>query len=688
MMKYEKGKIQRIRISKNNKFINSVISLDIETTSVVKDNGKWVLYDENKKEKYYEGKEKSGICYIWMVGIDDEVYYGRNINEIRDILEEINEKSKGKKIVIYIHNLAFEFQFLRNVLELENVFAREQRKPIKCKIKNTNIELRCSYVLSGLSLNNLSKQYNLSKKMVGDLNYNKLRNSKTKLSEEELKYCENDCLIVNEFINIMLKKYGDYSKIPLTSTGEIRKELKKTITENYRENKKYSMLDWKRKFSEYTPTFNQFKDLVKCFAGGYVHSSACYTNKIMKNVKSIDFTSSYPYVMITEKFPMGRFFFDSKVSLNKLDKNKCYILTLNFKNITSNGIMNYISLDKCKNKKLKGIVTDNGRIYHADELEITCTEQDYYIIRDNYDYDECVLIKARSCKNDYLPKLLIEFIINIYEEKSILKEQLQNDNSSDLKVKYAMVKSLLNSIYGMTVTNYIIDKIDYDFEWSKTEIDENEIKEMLKGQKENNKVMLPYSWGVWITAYARKNIWDNIHKIEDVVYVDTDSIKYIGDYDDVIEEYNNECERKINDVVKHYNLKVKDYIYTIGKFEKEKTSTEFKTLGAKKYISRVDGKLKLTLSGVNKEGVKALNDDIRNFKNGFKFKSNETGKSALCYNDNQSEIELIDYQGNKEIINQKFGICLYPVSYVLDTTGEYKDFIEKAYTTSRIIDNF
>ncbi|MFV3037545.1 hypothetical protein ACNI5A_30920, partial [Klebsiella pneumoniae] len=75
------------------------------------------------------------------------------LSEIVDILELCPKK----RIIIYVHNLAYEFQFFREMLDWEKVFSIDLRKPIY-GVTKTGLEFRCSYLLSGYSLAKLGEQ--------------------------------------------------------------------------------------------------------------------------------------------------------------------------------------------------------------------------------------------------------------------------------------------------------------------------------------------------------------------------------------------------------------------------------------------------------------------------------------------------------------------------------------------------
>ena len=698
-MIYWKNRTQKLAVNKNNTYCKNIFTLDTETTSLFinKKTGKVIKFDKSKPTKFYEDYNKVGFVYIWMLGIDDTIYYGRELNELHDFIMQLNEEAKGKKVVMYCHNLAFDFQFLRNIFDFK-VFAREQRKVMKCEIIDTTIEIRCSYVLTNMSLENVAKQNNLPvQKQVGSLDYDKIRNTKTILTEEELKYCEYDCLVIYHYIKLMLQKYRTFKNIPLTATGKVRKELKKYIAE-HNGNKEgiYNLKNWKRKISKLTEDTYTFENLVRCFSGGYTHANAYYYGAILKNVYSIDFTSSYPAVMLSEKFPMTNF---KKCDVNeKLNFNMyAYIIKVRFYNISSNKLNNYIQYEKCK-KTIKNFTADNGRIDAADFLEITCTEQDYQIIIDNYDFDKQEIVELYKSRKQYLPKVFIEFIIKTYERKCILKDKLKEIEKTigkdsveykDTEVALRDAKSMLNSLYGMCATNLINDNIYYECgEWHTDVLNQEKVAEMLEEQKDDN-MLLPYMWAPWITAYARRNLWWMIERIDDdVIYCDTDSVKYLNNHDEKINEYNKMIDKKVNDMLKYYKI-TSTYLNGIGRFDKEHggKSFTFKTLGAKKYVVEDENGIEITLAGVNKRtGSKAIKS-LKDFKNGFTFTYDTSGKLTHSYNDMQDVFKCVDYQGNSEVIKQQYGICLYPTTYIISTTDEYIDYVKNATYRSEYLNN-
>lgn len=67
----------------------------------------------------------------------------------------------------------------------------------------------------------------------------------------------------------------------------------------------------------------------------------------------------------------------------------------------------------------------------------------------------------------------------------------------------------------MCVTNEIRNNVEFKDEWIETDLTNDEILEKLLTQKE--KAFLSYSYGVWVTAYARYNLLSNLIKLDNKV---------------------------------------------------------------------------------------------------------------------------------------------------------------------------
>lgn len=225
-----------IKTGKREQYDNTIFTFDIETTSFLSLHNKQIeacnYLNLNQSQK--DDSIPMGIMYIWMFSINDVVYYGRTWREFRLFLERLFYFGTDIKKYVFVHNLSWEFQFMRNEFRFKNVFSRKSRKVIKCELEDYNLEFRCSYYMSSVKLERLPDIYNLDvKKLVGNLDYTKIRHNKTELTEQEKEYCKNDCLVVYKYIQMLLEKYKTIKKIPITATGFVRKEFRELVEKNY-----------------------------------------------------------------------------------------------------------------------------------------------------------------------------------------------------------------------------------------------------------------------------------------------------------------------------------------------------------------------------------------------------------------------------------------------------------------------
>lgn len=655
---------------------NTIYTFDIESTSYLILNGEIISASEylNLNE---EDREKALPCacmYIWQFSINETVYYGRTWEEFKSFLDRIESNCDLKKY-IFVHNLSFEFQFFASQFKIKSVMSRKSRKVMSAKLLDYNIEFRCTYYMSNVSLAYLPKLFNLNvQKMVGDLDYTKLRTPATKMTKTELGYCEHDCLVVYEYIKMELVKYKSVNRIPMTSTGKVRKELQSLVMKDY-EYRRITRGSINIKPSVYNM-------LVDAFAGGYTHANYMYTDEVIPNVDSYDETSAYPYVMVTSKFPMSEFKECHIKTVDDMLTNYAYLLKVTFHNLKCKYYNNFISASKCNN--IVGAMFDNGRIVSAKEVTITITDIDFRFFLDVYDIESYEINESYYAIYKYLPKKFINFILEKYVNKTKFK------NVKGKELDYVKEKNKFNSLYGMTVTNMIRDEVNFDniTGWSESELTDSLIFDKLLEEKE--KAFLSFSWGVWVTAYARDNLLRRMILLDPyVVYSDTDSLKCAQGYDaKVFDEYNQSVVKKIQKVSSTLNIPFENYApedskgvkHLLGIFECETgagrlyTYDRFITQGAKKYCVEIDGQIEITVSGVPKSGNKCLKR-IEDFRDDLVFDYKYTNKQTIMYNDNQSPVDIVDYLGVKYKVDDKSGCCLLPTTYKLGKSLDYANLL-------------
>ena len=664
-----------IKSNKKIEYANVPCTIDIESSS------------------FYENGEKRGIMYAFVIGINGKTYIGRTYSDLWNSLDRISEfygLNNDRRMIFFVHNLSFEFQWFRKWRKWVSVFATEERSPLYA-LDDKGIELRCSYQLSGYSLANVGKnltKYKI-KKMTGDLDYKLIRHSDTPLTEKEYGYIRNDGLVVMAYIQEEIENHhNNITNLPLTKTGKVRKYVRNKCLYSGKHEK------FSYKFKKYTnmmknlpiTSVNEYEQLKRAFQGGFTHANGYYVNSIQKNVHSFDFTSSYPYVMVSEQFPMSKGELIQITSREEFERNMklyCCIFDATFIDIDSKILIEHpISISKCYRKV--GYATDNGRLVCADEISITLTEQDFYIIKKFYSWKKLRIKNFRRYKKNYLPHDFVSAILDLYQNKTTLK------GIEESVVEYNNSKEMLNSCYGMTVTDIIREEIDYmNDTWGKSEtIPEDDLQ---KYNKKKNR-FLCYQWGVWVTAYARRNLFTAIYELkEDYIYSDTDSVKFINldKHRQYFEKYNNLVIRKLHRAMDEHGFDfsrvqplTKDgKVKTLGIWDYDGFYLKFKTLGAKRYMVLTSKGYSLTVSGVNKKyAVPYLyttygESIMEHFEDGLIIPPQYTGKNIHTYIDEETSGEVTDYLGNTSSYYEKSSIHLEECGYELSLAREFIDYL-------------
>ena len=604
---------------------------------------------------------EQSIMYIWQIDIDNQfVIYGRTWDEYRYFLTEIETVlNTSEHLILYVHNLAYEFQFLSGVFNFEkdNVFAIDSRRPLYVRWDN-HIEYRCSYIHSNMSLEKFCQSVGAPiTKGTGLLDYNKTRFPWTELSSMELEYCVRDVSALVSAIKIEMEKDGDtLATIPLTSTGYVRREFKKALHPH------------RKMIRKMFPDSELYRQLRFAFRGGNTHANRWIVGEIWENVRSYDKASSYPSQQLNKKYPMGFF---KKRNINTIEKLKdlcdthsyCWLAEVILTNISlkdESWGCPYIPLSKARDLvQGENYVLDNGRIISADCLTLTITDVDYTILEEEYNFE----IEIKQCWtafSDYLPAEFRDLVRKLFVTKTELKGVDE--------YYYMKSKNKFNSLYGMTAQDP--GKLKYIFDGTEWHIDDKDVDNIL--EEARNTMFLLYQWGVWCTAHARRDLEDGIRLVHDsgdlFVYTDTDCVKYVGNKTDWT---------KLNTTIENISRKnggvakdVKGELHILGVFEKEDTALQFITMGAKKYAYITsDGKLKITIAGVPKiKGAEELEaaGGLKVFKPGFIFKA---GKLESVYNDLDVPIPYHTEDGHDIMITRN--LYLRPTTYELGYGTDY-----------------
>lgn len=733
-------------IVEKNKFLsyyNCAAAFDIETSSLM-------LH-----------KSKFATMYIWQFGLNGVSIIGRTWYEFEEFISRLTEHlglNHHKRLIVYVHNLAYEFQFLRKRINWckdnkgnDAIFSLKKRRPIYA-LAECGIEFRCSYFLSNCALSYIGAEMLFKyrvQKSVGDLDYNLVRHSKTELTPEEMEYCLNDIRVVMSYIQEKIENEGSIVELPLTNTGYVRKFTRAYCMGDFEKDPEVG----RKKGMEYRAMMRclqvtsekEYAQLKSAFAGGFTHASptksrtgekGTYVSQLtgkkskkkpyFTNVGSADLSSSYPYTMVSSYFPMSSSTFIGDVKypeeFDALISHYCCLFTVTIYDIYQIfPYETYISVSKCTDKS-DDYISQNGRICEASYITMNCTELDFDIISNVYGWSSIEVTNMRVYERGYLPYPFIMSILELYAAKTTLK------GVADKQIEYMIKKGMLNSDYGMAVTDIVRDDAIYcDGTWDSIEADANS---QLTRYNHGYTRFLFYPWGVWVTAHARHNLWQAIFEFgEDYIYTDTDSIKgkNFEKHLHFFKLYNAHVKTKLYLMCDWYGIpktmvrpKTKDGVpKLIGVWEREEDYVKFRTIGAKRYLYEyASGELGLTVSGVNKNYALpyllhkycgfdydlcklAYSTDPRQkeeseaamkklielhktqsydaifevFDDSLVIPPGYSGKSIHTYVDCEFGGNVVDYKGVAKLCYEKSYTHLEPTGYVFSMSQEYLDYL-------------
>lgn len=688
---YRRGSFNIVINNKKEEYYNIASAFDIETSS------------------FMDRDNKRAIMYCWQFGIDNLVTLGRTWEEyfsMMDILSRILSLDENRRLVVYVHNLAYEFQWIRKRVKWEKVFILSRLRPVYAI--TSGIEFRCSWKLSRKSLKAVADDLNIPgmKKMVGDLDYSKIRTPLTPLTDKELRYCEYDIRVIEAYITNRIEQDGDITKIPLTSTGYVRNYCRRECFKRW---KRYHNF-----ISSLTIEPDEFSQLQRAFQGGFTHANAHYVRKTLNNVASADITSSYPTVMLLEKFPMSK----AKLVTDQLNQeqfqylllNKCCLFDVEITNMIPKLFHEHpLSASKCSNiksyikkdhKRPDNVIVDNGRVVMADRIVTTLTEQDYFILTRFYKWDSIRVYNLRCYEKEYLPKQLVMAILKLYVDKTKLKDVEGEE------LNYQIAKEWVNACYGMIVTNPVRDILEYADDEFKSPVKPN-LDEAIETYNNNIKRFLFYPWGVWVTAYARANLFSCIAELaNDYVYSDTDSNKYLNyeNHLDYFTMYEKRIREKIHKAASYHHIDedlfspktIYGKVKTIGLWDSEGVYKRFKTLGAKRYLIEKEVKEKFednglqveltrlgifaTIAGANKTKTASYlaltGKPFETFDHEFIIPPEWSGRVTFTYIDFETEGDVVDYLGIPYHYHEMSSVHMENSEYSLSIHDEFMRYLE------------
>lgn len=595
--------------------------------------------------------------------------WGHKPTSFVSTLHKLQRMMPGDKTVVYFHNLAYDWVFLRQFLFSSYGYPKKQLNvkshyPVSIEFEQGLI-LKDSLILAQRSLDKWAKDLGVEhQKALGKWDYNKLRNQNEEYTADELEYIEHDTLAGVECIQATMDVLNKriYS-MPLTATGIPREE----VYHRARNNRGHE------KYRKQALTYEQQIIAQMVFHGGFTHGNRflcnmTLTEKLMDSlIECYDFSSSYPYVMLAyDEYPIEKYCEVGNIDLKTILESKG--LSFMFKLILTDVELKDLSfpmpvLQYSKCVKVVNPVLDNGRIISADYAAIYINNIDAELIVKQYKFTKHICSDVLAAHTGYLPRWYTDYVYELYKDKCELKD-------GD-KVLYAIQKAKLNSLYGLSCQMPVKDVIAENYETGEYIPQNEDMEELYNKTIEKQRMVLNYQIGPIVTSLAMRNLFTLGECIDyenggEWIYSDTDSCYGTKWNKDKIAAYNASCkERLLKNGYEPVIYKGREFVPGIAEFDG--AYTEFRVLHSKCYSGRSaeTGKLKITVAGVPKKGAECLKDDINNFKPMFVFDGLTSGKKQHTYfylYDQGKDRPYIDSNGNETGDSIDLSPCEYKLS--------------------------
>lgn len=652
-------------------YYNYPCSFDIETTTI-----------KPGELDYAGGHDDPPIAfpYLFQWNIYGSVIMCRHYWQARDIFKWLSEYFRtagNRRLVCFIHNAGYEYHFMKCIWDIdpEKCFAIDEHHPVTI-ITRDGLMFRDSYKMTNMSLAVLTKDWSRKwKKDKEIMDYSKLRTPYTELDNDTLAYSALDVLSLSDAIIPFLAARNEYiwTKCP-TSTSFIRKGLKKNIgigiKKRNEEQKAYFKILEKQKVS-----YKQFQMLLRIARGGNTHQNRHYTGLALDNVGHGDIVSSYPTEMVcSPEFPIGIWQpLDPGTDPDVIERfevhGQCtmfdiYLMDAELKKDVT---VPYISISKMTIVKGFGMrYTDNGRyIGGLKAIRISIFGIEWPIIKSQYDFSDAIIAEGYFCQKGYLPDIVRRYVQDLYRQKTELK------GVAGQEVEYAIAKTYVNGVFGMSYTNPLRDTFEVTEEGITIKPEEDP-EGFLEEYQKSVSYFMCYAWGCMVACLGRIHLQKMIDQCgADFVYCDTDSVFFLHpekvwprllamDEQDAVKR------RSCGLQISYKDIKGREH--ELGRIDDE-GSCSFKGFGAKKYATVQDGKLTCTIAGVPKKAGSRLIGTLDNFQLGFNFRGADTGKNCLWYNpdpgitlhDNGMPIEIHD------------NVAMLPCDYLLSLSQDYEE---------------
>lgn len=599
----------------NISYIDGTCTLDIETTNT----------------------DTDGFAYTFQGCFFGEAFLFRYIEDLIELIERLVDcfhLYENQRMIVYVHNLGYEHVYMTQILAkrwgMPKTLFVKNRKALTITYPAIGIEFRDSLRLFQKSLARATKGL-LHEKLAGDLDYTVYRGPDTPLTEQEEAYCIWDVVGLAEAIDKLKKERGyNTATMPLTNTSMVLEEVDRHLHDG----------KTMRAMNDLILSREQLILAYNAMAGGDTHGTRWRSGTIYKDCNSYDLKSAHPSQQILWKFPAGK---PIDLPPDTEEDHLQRLIDNGFGWLGEVCIQNIQVRPECPNptisvSKCRDILnkhgTDNGRLMGADACFVYCDSNDYQRIKQSYLYTQLTLVTGFAFYLKYLPDSFRGAVLEFFKLKETAAPGAERN----------FAKICVNTIFGACAQKRVREEhiltINEDGMMYETAnwqyvIHEKDDKALINLQKNR----LPFLWGLWTSSLTRLKLYELQKAVgwENLIYWDTDSVKYQGEKMEEVRAYNDNIveQCKARDAVVRKGTGQTVYI---GVAEDEHPSEtygykEFVFLHAKCYAVRTaSNDIEVTISGVQKDkGVKAMKNNLENMRDGFFIK--DAGGLALAYHD-------------------------------------------------------
>lgn len=574
----------------------------------------------------------------WRIGIKniannyEYVLSGRKLTELLDCIDNIinitsyaddKGKTKNSKVIIFINDMqhysSFILNSLSNIYRLDEDACLRDRNTYSVLAFNNLLELRDFRQLLDLPLENAVDTLQIEHSIKGNWDKYKIRNQSDILTEEELVYSDTRCICLLECMHKFITMYNlTLNTIPYGLGGLTKKSIRDNMDIHCSHKTIPSIQIYKKNYFKNSllsfEDLMQFKDNVY---GPYVGYNEKYRNKVIDDdVQGYDFLSSYPYVMLSEKYPNSKYKKCDDITWDNMKKCTWHEYTFD---VTLRNVMHKPNAPTIINA-IDNIKTENPifgtahNIKYASKIKFWCPSKVYLqCILECYDVEIIEISNVKCCNLGYLPKPITDTIKQLVIDKQSSKGDI---------AKYHFAKVRVTSCNGLFLQR--LDNITDEKSYKKDYV---------------QKRFLPYQTGVLILHYALRNLIELTKCCDVWLYSDTDSVYGMYWHKDKIEAYNKSCEDKL----KYANNTIKNI--PLGMAELEHSCKQFIYVAPRRYAMNDNSKLIFKVSG--RAGSVNINDqisDIHNFNDSTIIK-NVLFSEAHYYIDIKIDANGNDYCG-------------------------------------------